>query len=780
MMSPNAKSGDTQNTYTQEQQIIDDYLKQINPNFSAENLIVHIGLTQKKHFLFDVLYKGILVDKHKITLHQHTDTTMLITGTTLFSNDIVVEPTLTLEQAIEKLKLQNNEITDESILSNKLVIFKYLGGEPLLSYKIEVSLATIKSYQYYISATNGEIININPLTRSATPKIGTASLHNWGTQNIFTSFEGTNKYILYDHEAKIRTCQLYNNTIHDIIDNNNIWTLNEFPETNTYSLNAFLVCHWSARKAHDFFHTTFGRNGYSGNNDAINIWPNFVDNQGGANANWDPTNNAILIGAGNNNLNNYSHHFGVTDIVAHEYGHAVADHLDKNLAYWGESGAIDEGLADIWAACIENYIGGQTFYEIWNIGDHRGNPDRCLHDPKSKNHPNTYKKTYWVNATDITENNDCGGVHTNCNVLSYWFYLLTMGGTGTNDKGNEYIVNGLGFTTSQQIVYETITGHLKENSTFEEFRNSTIEATISMYDEYSNEHIQVMNAWYAVGIGEEYKIKIIGKSNVCDGGVYSMNFWDPATSITWSVDNFTDALNQQRPKLNIATGQYTGTITVERALTGLANITGTYYYYNGPVTLTATISSNNMTYTIEKELFVNTPLPDIKYTTRQVSNVSMNKIYKFYVDNVASTHLNWRIEANGNIHTATGQNYIEISLPIVRQYDVVVSVRDDGGCSESNYKTRTLKGTSIVAPILAHENPVSTNSVFYLKKTTDELDEGVVFNIEIWNKYSLVRSERYDDAPEFMVSTDGLIPGIYFMRIYRNGELLDTQKLIIK
>ena len=34
--------------------------------------------------------------------------------------------------------------------------------------------------------------------------------------------------------------------------------------------------------------------------------------------------------------------------------------------------------------------------------------------------------------------------------------------------------------------------------------------------------------------------------------------------------------------------------------------------------------------------------------------------------------------------------------------------------------------------------------------------------------------------PEFMVSTDGLMPGVYFLRTYRNGEFLGTQKLIIK
>ena len=68
----------------------------------------------------------------------------------------------------------------------------------------------------------------------------------------------------------------------------------------------------------------------------------------------------------------------------------------------------------------------------------------------------------------------------------------------------------------------------------------------------------------------------------------------------------------------------------------------------------------------------------------------------------------------------------------------------------------------------------------HYRKATDEPEENVVYNIEIWNEYGLVHSKKYDDAPEFMISTDGLMPGIYFMRIYRNDEFLDTQKLIIK
>ena len=60
MVSPNAKSGDTQDDYQQERQIIDDYLKRINPNFSAGDLRVITDLINEQHFRFKILYKNII------------------------------------------------------------------------------------------------------------------------------------------------------------------------------------------------------------------------------------------------------------------------------------------------------------------------------------------------------------------------------------------------------------------------------------------------------------------------------------------------------------------------------------------------------------------------------------------------------------------------------------------------------------------------------------------------------------------------------------------------
>ena len=775
MVSPNAKSGDTQNDYQQERQIIDDYLKQINPNFSAGELRVIVGLTKKEHYRFEVLYKGILVDKHKITLHQSTDTTMLITGTTLFDNDIVTTPVLTLAQVIEKLKSNNDSITEETILSNKIVIYKALDGEPYLCYKIEISFSPIEHYYYYVSAINGDIIWRSTLVRSATPEIGMANLHIWGTQSIFTSHKSIgNKFILFDQIANIQTYNAKGSTAlgsaDDFIDLDNNWTLAEFPETSTYSMNAALVCHWAARKTYDFFFTTFNREGFNGNNKKLKVYVNYGGEENGGNAWWDPTNSAIKIGSGNT----LKHHFGVADVVAHEFGHAVTDYMDESLEYAGESGAIDEGLADIWGACVENYLGA-SFYEIWNHGDHKGTPSRCLYDPKLKDAPNTYGGLYWYNPSGSWDN---GGVHRNSGVLNYWFYLLTMGGSGTNDNNEEYMVNGLGFLTSQRIVYETITTQLVENSNFAQFRSSTLAVVEDLYGDTSNVYKQVINAWHAVGVGHPYMdSNIEGDFGICDGGVYSVDV-HPAVSVTWSVDKFNDIFSQ-KDKLTFVSGQGTNTIVVNRANRSGMSVDGNFVKYRGYVQLAANLTYGDTTITIHKTLFANNPLPEIQYTIKnQSSTIYVNNVYKFFVNNVAPNFVNWRIVAGNNVYTAAATDSIVVTLPSNRTYDVIVSVSDNGGCSSTNSKTLTLP--KIIIPILSYENPVKRNSPLYLKKISEEPIDNSIYTIEIWNEYGLVRSEKYDDAPEFMVSTEGLVPGVYFIRIYQNGEFLNTQKLIIK
>ena len=55
-----AKGGDAINDYQVERQFIDNYMKQINPNFSAGKLSVIVDLINEKHYRCNVFYKQTL------------------------------------------------------------------------------------------------------------------------------------------------------------------------------------------------------------------------------------------------------------------------------------------------------------------------------------------------------------------------------------------------------------------------------------------------------------------------------------------------------------------------------------------------------------------------------------------------------------------------------------------------------------------------------------------------------------------------------------------------
>lgn len=54
------------------------------------------------------------------------------------------------------------------------------------------------------------------------------------------------------------------------------------------------------------------------------------------------------------------------DVVAHEYGHALA-RSTADLAGSGESGALDEGLADLWGCLVEQAV--QPMRSNWTLGE---------------------------------------------------------------------------------------------------------------------------------------------------------------------------------------------------------------------------------------------------------------------------------------------------------------------------------------------------------------------------------------------------------------------------
>ena len=152
----------------QAREIMEDYLDGINVNFSTGELKVIESLTGLNHFRFEVYYKKVWVDGHRITLHPMRDhetnefstTQVLITGTSLFYNDISVKPKLSEKEALECLKQSDSAITDEVIVSEpELLIQKDLGKAPNLAYKVTVDFSLFDRWDYYVSAQTGEVVD---------------------------------------------------------------------------------------------------------------------------------------------------------------------------------------------------------------------------------------------------------------------------------------------------------------------------------------------------------------------------------------------------------------------------------------------------------------------------------------------------------------------------------------------------------------------------------------------------------------------------------------------
>ncbi len=152
----------------QARKIVEDYLDGINVNFSTGESKVIESLTGLNHFRFEVYYKNVWVKAHTITLHPMRDhetnefstTQVLISGTSLFYNDISVKPRLSKKEALEYLKRSDSKITDEVIESEpELLIHKNLGEAPYLTYRIRVNISMFDCWDYFVSAQTGEVVD---------------------------------------------------------------------------------------------------------------------------------------------------------------------------------------------------------------------------------------------------------------------------------------------------------------------------------------------------------------------------------------------------------------------------------------------------------------------------------------------------------------------------------------------------------------------------------------------------------------------------------------------
>ena len=420
---------------------------------------------------------------------------------------------------------------------------------------------------------------------------GNADTRYSGSQTIETTQSGSN-YTLNDASRKVYTRDANNlapvgnslpyiTNYSEFTDNDNNWSSLEYDNANKD--NAALDAHWGAMKTYDYWNQVHNRNSYDNNGAQLRSYVH-VDNDYD-NAFWFL--NVMSYGDGSSNGNEGNGFFDALtslDVAAHEIGHAVTE-FTANLAYQRESGGMNEAFSDIWGAAIEHFAKGNgndaaPDASIWLIGDEIDRRSgsaalRSMSDPKSLGQPDTYGGTFWINPNcgTPTSSNDYCGVHTNSGVLNHWFYLLTAGGSGTNDVSDSYNVTGIGMTKAADISYRLLNVYLSANSTYANARSFAIQAATDLYGSGSQEVISTTNAFYAVGVGAEYvqTCALTAPSNLA-----SSNINDNGFTLTW----------------NTVSGAASYTVTVNGVSTNVPGTTYTATGLNPGTAYTSSVAAN--------------------------------------------------------------------------------------------------------------------------------------------------------------------------------------------
>ncbi|MGV9564770.1 M4 family metallopeptidase [Streptomyces sp. NPDC003480] len=184
------------------------------------------------------------------------------------------------------------------------------------------------------------------------------------------------------------------------------------------------------------------------------------------------------------------------DVIGHELTHGVTQYT-ANLAYFGQSGALNESVSDVFGSLIKQYALGQTAAEAdWLIGAGllaprvNGKALRSMKEPGSAYDDDVLGKDPQPATMDgyVRTGRDNGGVHINSGIPNHAFYLVAteLGGHAWERAG--------------QIWYDVLTGgELDPRATFADFARLTVAAARSRYREGAEQEA-VLKAWEQVGV----------------------------------------------------------------------------------------------------------------------------------------------------------------------------------------------------------------------------------------------------------------------------------------
>ena len=187
------------------------------------------------------------------------------------------------------------------------------------------------------------------------------------------------------------------------------------------------------------------------------------------------------------------------DVIAHELTHGVTQFTAK-LAYYQQSGALNESMSDVFGSLVKQYQLQQTASQAdWIIGAglftsnvngvgirSMKAPGTAYDDPVLGKDPQPATMEDYVDTTS-----DNGGVHINSGIPNHAFYVTAVE------------IGGYAWEKAGAIWYEALTNRLNATANFQLAASQTFQAAGEMYGTNSLEQQAVKKGWAAVGIDVE-------------------------------------------------------------------------------------------------------------------------------------------------------------------------------------------------------------------------------------------------------------------------------------
>lgn len=247
----------------------------------------------------------------------------------------------------------------------------------------------------------------------------------------------------------------------------------------------------SAGATWDFYYSLFGRN--SIDNAGMKLIQTVHYRKAYENAFWDGK--QMVYGDGDGEI--FASFTSDIDVTGHELTHGVVQY-ECNLDYYGQSGALNESLADVFGIMIKQKALNQDVKSSdWLIGENILVGDqyaiRSLKAPGTAyvDHPDLGTDPQPAHMSGYTDDpNDNGGVHLNSGIPSHAFYLAA------------FDVGGYAWEKVGRVWYQAMCDKklVPVNATFAAFKQATLNISSTLYGAKDTVTLAIENGWKNVGI----------------------------------------------------------------------------------------------------------------------------------------------------------------------------------------------------------------------------------------------------------------------------------------